>query len=213
MSNHADQNLRISKTSGKIMIAVALFFDLLPIIALGIAIYISYNALSETMIGKSFNTQMEADKWCAELNNPDNGWLYTRYVAFKCGEGYAQARDQLRVGAIGVALTGVGAIFIGPLIYETISFISTILAYLLFTFWFLFNGVNIWSFSKPKKVFLNLITIIVEEIPILDLLPGTTFMVWRHIKMSQTEDKIKNNKIIQQAQNRIPVARRTAYAR
>jgi hypothetical protein len=36
---------------------------------------------------------------------------------------------------------------------------------------------------------------IVEEIPLLDLLPGTTIMVWRHVKMSQVEDKIKNNEI------------------
>jgi hypothetical protein len=208
-----NNNLRISKQHGRIMVAIAVFFDLLPIIALGVMLYILFQAVVTGDVGSALEHYSAAERAAERSFEADDStlsgvleeiFIHDNVNAYhKLAATYYGAK--VIIGASGASVI---AFFIGPLIYEIVSFSSTIVAYLLFTLWFLFKKVNIWSFTKPKKVFLNLITMIVEEIPILDLLPGTTIMVWRHVKMSQVEDTIKNNKIIASGLSKI---NKTAY--
>jgi hypothetical protein len=85
------------------------------------------------------------------------------------------------------------------------SFIATFCAYIIFTIWFFTKGVNIWSFNSAERVGINMVSGLIEFIPILNLLPGITMMVWRHIKISQKEDQAKeaerSKKIQTQLQN------------
>lgn len=92
-------------------------------------------------------------------------------------------------GAGGIAT----AILAGPLLYVIGSFITLVFGYFSFTIWFLFKGVNIWSFNSVQRVLVNAIAVAVESIPILNMLPGITLMVWRHVKVTQAEDFLTNS--------------------
>lgn len=93
------------------------------------------------------------------------------------------------------------------------SWVSSVLGYIFFTIWFFFKGVYIWSFDKSTKVLINIVTFLIEMFPGLDLLPGTTFMVWRHVKISQKQDKDKfaeqKRKQVRVIQGRMRRARNT----
>lgn len=185
-------NYRISETTKKLMIAVGIIFDLLPILSILIMVFVVFQLTGGTMIGKSFQTASEAEKWCAELRDPNTGFWRTRIAAFYCGNGSAHAREQFSYGIIGAVLSdSLVLFFLGPIIYTATSIISTFMAYLLFFFWFGFKRVNMWSFNNEKRILINFGTFIVENIPGLDLLPGTTFMVWVHIRLSRNEDEEK----------------------
>ncbi len=102
------------------------------------------------------------------------------------GETIAKVKVARSIGSAGVA-----GFFIAPIIYVAGSYIGLFLGYIFFTFWFMFKGVYMWSFSNSKRVIVNIISIAVESIPLLNLLPGITLMVLRHVKISQAEDKLK----------------------
>lgn len=161
---------RISKSTGRLMLLFAVFFDLFPTILIFLAIAISIYSLGGVGVLEDI-----ADSFGG---NVIDDWWNRSQVVYKTGAYSATAILEL--------------IFIGPLIYTIGSFVATIFAFLVFIPWFYLKGVNMLSFSKSSRILANGLSALIESVPVLNLLPGITFMVWRHIKITQMEDKIKN---------------------
>ena len=127
-------------------------------------------------------TVADAQKLCQDAGG---WWDITGHVGCMIG------KTKVAIKAIG-ALTSGGftAVFIGPLLYMVGSLISSVMYLMVFSLWFAFYGVHIWSFTKAKKLFINLITLVVESIPGPDMLPTITIMVFTHIKVSRAEDRV-----------------------
>ncbi len=201
---------RISKTTKKLMIAVGVFFDLVPIIAILAMMFVVFQLSGGFFINNAANNASLASKYCAEAKKPSTGGIagwYHHWLAKNACETYTNFAKEHAVIGVGIATIsgGLVAFFVGPIIYTAVSFISTFVAYTLFFFWFGFKGVNMWSFRNEKRILTNIGTFIIENIPVVDLLPGTTFMVWMHIKLSRNEDvvktKEKNEKIKRKLRN------------
>ena len=182
---------RISKTQGRVMMGVGVFFDLFPLIVLAVAAYLLFQAFSSWAVEDYVYHSGKAADWCAySVTHP-----YNLIAKERCFHHKTRARNSLYyAGGIFAITGGTASVFVGPIIYTAASFLSTITAYLCFTFWFLSKRVYMWSFSKPERVFVNMVTLVIENVPLLDILPGTTLMVWRHVKISQMEDKNKSKK-------------------
>lgn len=182
-----EQKQRISPSYGRVMILVGAFFDLIPILLVIGAIGLTVYGMGATF-GGTVKSIQNADDACSWSN------LMLPFGVHKClaYKGSAGAKVALSL-ASGI---GVG-IFIGPTLYVFGSYLSSITAYIFLSLWFLLKGVNIWSFSNTKKVITNVSSIIVENIPVLNLLPGITLMVWRHVKISQMEDHAENSEGVQ----------------
>jgi len=163
-----EEKQRITKGKGRFMVGIALIFDLIPILLIVIAIVLVFYAFSSG-IGEDVQ----------DLANSNN--ILTRT------KNKTEIATQAVVGGTATFATG---IFLGPILYTIGSFLSVSIGYSLFTLWFYFKGVSIWSFSKPKRALTTALSMAVESIPILNLLPGMTFMVWRHVKLTQIEDHI-----------------------
>jgi hypothetical protein len=175
---------RISKGTGRFMIAVAILFDFIPLIMIIAAI-----GVSAYFVG-GFNTAEEvANSRAGDAAIQQGGFWNT--VGGYAVKGVAGTIGTAKVTKAVVA-GGVVGIFIGPIIYTVGSYLSIIFGYLIFTFWFLFKGVNMWSFNSMQKVLVNLSAFIVELVPGVNILPGISIMVWRHVKLSQLEDREKN---------------------
>lgn len=153
------------------MLAVAVFFDAAPLLAVFSLMALTYSAISGVGGG------------ACQVAETTSIWM----------------NPFMKLGAQGACKTvqfaaflgaGMAGVMVGPLLYAMVSLAVSILTVLIFSFWFLMHRVNMWAF-KTNRIAVNLISIIVELIPGLDLLPGTTFMVWRHIKISEAEDKKK----------------------
>lgn len=184
---------RISKGKGRLMIGIGLLFDLLPVLILlvvfvtGIYFIVTTSGLTEladdiAAVSDSELRNSDAGNW-EKVIRPISGWW---------GIGKAAAT----VGLGTILGTVVGVFFILPMLYTITSFMSVFVGYLFFTFWFMFNGVYIWSFSKPKKILVTLTTAFLETIPLVNLLPGITVMVWRHVKYTQMEDALENKETV-----------------
>ncbi len=168
------------------MIFVGVLFDLTPILLVVLAVVVIV-MLGGDIIGGAQHLQQAQDTsgfWKSTWN-PFSGF----YRAYHNIVGDAKIVG----GVVGGGLVG---IFLGPVIYTLGSWVSTFFAYIFFTIWFLFRGVFIWSFTSPSRLAITTTTLVIENIPVVDLLPGTTFMVWRHIKKSRTEDDKKHNENI-----------------
>lgn len=155
------------------MVAVAILIDLLPLIfillAVGLVVYVLAGDVGQDMLDSVGGNYVD-DRW------------NRLQILWKAG----------RAGAGGLMLL----VFVGPLLYTVASFLSIFFGYLLFTFWFMFKGVNMWSFRSMQRVIVNLTAAVVELIPLVNLLPGISLMVWRHVKLSQMEDRVKNEENI-----------------
>jgi len=188
---------RISKSEGKLMTFVGLIFDLLPLIGILLVIVFSIQTIANGNWAVSdyvYHSQ-KADEWCGKKAD---SWSIVNWE--RCLH-HSRRRDNSLVYAGGmIAAFGIGgAVLMGPAIYVAVSFISSILAYCLFTIWFASRKINIWSFSKPGKLLTTLMTLVMENITLIDLLPGTTILVWRHVKVSRIEDRVSNK----EAQSRL----------
>jgi len=178
---------RISKSQGRLMVAVAFLFDLIPIILLCLVFYFILDALG------GFNTLTDAFDTgeCKELtvDMGATGLDLGRDTITVCENETAFAKVKL-LFALSGAISG--TVFTGPLVYSVGSFMATFFGYMCFTIWFAINKVNMWSFSKTGRVFANAFSALIELVPLLNLLPGITFMAWRHVKITQAEDELKN---------------------
>lgn len=193
------QKQRISGSYGRTMILVGVFFDLIPVLMVALAILLVAYGLTETystLIDASVAAKTNCTKW--EL----------LYKPVYCGVvGLVRyANLGVQVGIVVVSSVGAG-VFVGPALYVFGSYLSVFTAYLFFTLWFLFKGVNIWSFSNTKRVLVNISSMVVENVPGLNLLPGITVMVWRHVKMSQMEDRVENASALQSASRTMHAAK------
>ncbi len=191
---------RISKTTKKLMIAVGVLFDLMPMLLIVITMLVVFQLTGGTMLGDAVKDYAQ-QKTLEEKSGLDygkwGGWI------FKPSD-YAKTRVYF-VGAVGGTSAVLTVLFLGPVIYTAGSFISTFMAYLLFFFWFGFKRVNMWSFKNEKRILTNVGTSVIEGIPGLNILPGITLMVWIHIKLSRNEDmedaKEKNEKMKRKLRN------------
>ena len=166
------------------MLAMGVFFDLLPVILIFVAVGLVIMLLGDT--GVTASHAVVAAELCESTP-----WYY---VFDKAGACIVKNAASVEV-VVSLFLGGATAIFLGPFIYTFGSFLSTILAYFFFTVWFYMKGVHMWTFTKGQRVLVNLCTVVVETIPLLNLLPGITFMVWRHVAISQAEDAIKDSEL------------------
>jgi len=174
-------HMRVSKSYGRMMIAVGIFFDLLPFLSVLLMLIFVMMGVA-TLIG------LDSIKSCASVS--EKWW--------RIGDGIRCGWMLGKVFVTGAATIG-SLVIMGSTLYSIVSWISTAIAYTLFTVWFWVKGVRIWSFSRASRILVNMMTIIIEMIPLLDLLPGTTVMVWRHVKVSQTEDKAKHKALVKKS--------------
>lgn len=163
------------------MVLIAIFFDLLPIIFIFISIALIAYALSDG-IGEDIVDLAQSGNFITEWKNK--------------AEIAAQA-------AAGATASLAVLIFLGPALYTIGSFISVFFGYIFFTVWFFMKGVNIWSFDSTERVGVNLLAGIIELIPMINILPGITVMVWRHVKISQKEDRVKNTEQAKKIQGKL----------
>ncbi len=175
------------------MIGIGLLFDLLPILVLGVIFLIGIYFIMTTP-GLSNLANDYAAISDSEMRNSDKTiwekvWLPTKGM-------WNIGKTTVTGGLKALLATAFGVFFILPLLYTITSFLSLFIGYLFFTFWFMFKGVYIWSFSKPKKILVTLTTAFLETIPFVNLLPGITIMVWRHVKYTQMEDAIQNKETL-----------------
>ena len=187
-------NYRISKTTKKLMIAVGVLFDLMPMLLIAIMMLVTFNLFgSNWAVNDYIYHSNKASEWCAY----SKAHPYNIFAKERCFHHTRRAKNSTYYagGILAFQTGGAGLVglFVGPIIYTAGSFISTFMAYLLFFFWFGFKRVNMWSFKNEKRILTNIGTSIIEGIPVLNLLPGITLMVWIHIKLSQNED-IENAK-------------------
>lgn len=178
------------------MIAVGVIFDLLPILLLvGIIFWVIVSMGGSMEDVKHLSKSIEVYTGANESNWFDR--IFDKAGALIVG---GISGGSLAKGAVAGGLT---AFFFGPFIYVVASFIASTLAYIFFTFWFLAKGVNIWAFGSFQRTLVNLSTIIVENVPIVDLFPGITVMVWRHITISRAEDKLKESELVHKVNKRL----------
>jgi len=175
------------------MIAFGILFDLFPLLlVVGVAVFVMYSLGGMENVGKGTANIQAANELAQQENTTGSaeealtGAGIGLIGAAQAGSGAAQA-------AVGILAGGATVFFIGPLIYVIGSFITSTIAYFFFTIWFFMKGVNIWSFGSVERMTVNVCTFVVEHVPILDLLPGITFMVWRHVEVSRIEDTLKEN--------------------
>lgn len=96
---------------------------------------------------------------------------------------------------------GTAFLMIGiALIYDLISLIpfvndfSEIFAALHFWLWFQLRGVSI--FKSKNILAVQIVTVIIEFIPIVSMLPAVAFATWRTITISKVEDKLNHSKLL-----------------
>jgi hypothetical protein len=184
---------RISKSQGRAMVFVAVFFDFLALLTvlLTIMLMIYY-------VGSNFGYEMGLVNEVTEEVSSDFP------MTMEGAGGVASKLAVAGVSATAKAALGIGSLFfIIPIFYTVISLLSTLLAYFVFTIWFLLKGVNMWSFDNGQRVGINLVSGIIELVPILNILPAITVMVWRHVKISQKEDQVKEADQAQKIQRQL----------
>ena len=169
------------------MLAFGVFFDLLPIILVLVVIFFVISQVGGGIVEEAAS-YAEAGQQIEEggVWNTVHGYVW---------KVVAGSRVLVQVGWKAL-VGGTAALFFGPFLYIIGSFIASTLAYFFFTFWFFMKGVNIWTFGSAQRVLVNVTSIIVEHIPGLDLLPGITFMVWRHVVISRAEDALKDSELL-----------------
>lgn len=145
-----------------LMIGTAFLFDFFPIIVLVIAIVIIF-----TQIGGA----------CAGVKGAFGGLVGIAMKSTKCG-----------VSLLAAAGGSVAMMYVGPAIYAGLAYASKAIAFGMFFLWFWFLGWNMWAF-KAKNLTINMTAFVIESLPIIELIPAITIMVWRHITLSRAADK------------------------
>ena len=83
--------------------------------------------------------------------------------------------------------SGVSMLHLIPLVGNLIALFSnafiTIFAYMTFGFWFALNGIYI--FKKPRGAATFALTLIIESIPLIRILPSFSFWVWRTLTLHE----------------------------
>ncbi len=169
---------RIAGTTKWLMLLVALFFDLFPLLALVTIVVITLSTA-----GVSMDTLVQANAACGDKTKVAINLI----AAGKCAY----------YGGATLVFGGLSAIaalwFLGPVVYLATSFLSAVLAILLFFAWFSIKKVPYFSL-KSGRLQVALFTLLVEVTPFTSWLPGITFLTWRQIRISRKEDKEKVSK-------------------
>ena len=147
------------------MVAVAFLFDLAPLLIIILAVFMTF-----TIIGASSCGQLAADM--AGAGTMKRAWIaFTNPIDFTaCLAGGFSA---LAVGLFG-----------GPALYGIGSIVVWIFAVMTFGLWFGMRGVN------PFNPWM-LVSMLLEGIPLVNVLPGISMGVRRVVRASQKEDELK----------------------
>lgn len=156
----------ISGLQTMLLLSVAFIFDLLPILVLIVAAVFLLLGLGDISS-------------CIQASSAS----YFSLTKYTSGAACAYS---LATGAAGA----VALLFIGPAVYAFLQVLMSFLGLLVFWGWFAFLGVNIWSFKKGRML-TSALAGVIELIPFLGILPGTTLLVLRHIMITRTEDKLR----------------------
>ena len=157
------------------MLAVGILFDLLPLfLIIGTSVFVfkllgDASAKAASNVAACFNPATLTDLW-------------------NCAMFASSPVTELSKIALASGAAAFTAVTLGPIMYAIGSFTSTLLALFVFLVWFLVKRVNPFS-PTAKRMLTNLLTMIVESIPLLNILPGITFAVSRHIRISRMEDE------------------------
>lgn len=113
------------------------------------------------------------------------------------------------IGAVGAALFLGAEIMTFPIIAAMVSAIAGVLSVLIFTVWFAALRVHVMGLSY-RRAMINLTTMVIESIPVLNLLPMQTVAVILHICITNKEDdkKIKEHGKKHEADKRAVEARK-----
>jgi hypothetical protein len=87
--------------------------------------------------------------------------------------------------ATGAFTAAAGILILAPATYFLASLLVPVFAFLLFLFWFLMKRVN--PFSITGALFMML-----ETLPMVNLLPAITLVVWRRVRASRREDEVRS---------------------
>ncbi len=208
---------RVSKKHGSLMVFIGFLFDLMPLLLILIATGFIFSQLNNT----ATETFCEEDAWYNKVLDYRIGWgdksnLLDKYT------GKTVCEFSTRASAA-IAMIG-GGFIVGPMLYFIGSLLSIFLAFFVFLAWFGVRKVFVLS-PKPGRLVANLLTLIIECLPIFNILPGITFAVWRHVRISQKEDETKHRQQMNKRQQQtaemlrnqraanVPTYRRTSMAR
>ncbi len=157
--------LRISDGHKYLLTALALFFDVLPVLVLIVAAALAFAGIND---------------FTSCFGAATSGWF--SWAGASCAVAVAK-------GAVTGGLTIAALFFAGPILYAVVSMMVSLIAGLFFTLVFFFGyHVNIWE-MRSNRLMVNLFTGLIEVIPVLNLLPGVTVMVWSHATISQKTDR------------------------
>lgn len=117
-----------------------------------------------------------------------------------------------KVGFLLLGATALGSfLLLSPLLFFLFTYINVAIAYILFFAWFFLNGINIFSLEKPKKMFVTSSSLVFEAIPILNLLPGITAMVFLNIRMARREDDEAHKAILASIEKNVRRSKNNGY--
>ncbi len=183
---------RIGGGTSIAMVAVALVLDFAVVIMLVGGTVIAFSTLSgdscvEAGTGLASNLE--------EGRNPDRGFWYKWLVT---GPDWMNGWGNVRLGTVanGVRCVGsgglalAGAWFTFPIMAAMVSAIAGVLSVLIFTVWFAALRVHVMGLSY-RRAMINLTTMVIESIPILNLFPMQTVAVILHIRITHKEDDRK----------------------
>lgn len=162
---------RISKGTGRLMVAFAFILDMLPII---LAVVMLFAAFSGSVPPADTSTQSDVPWW--------NVYGHWENMEAKVDAWLVEFGER----ASNVFLAAAGVLILAPATYFIASFLAPILGFLIFLFWFLSKGVNPFSITGA-------LLMLVEAVPFANLLPTITLVVWRTVRVSRKEDELRGN--------------------
>jgi hypothetical protein len=160
---------RIKGMSKFAMLTVALMLDLLPLIAI--------IAIVGLVMGQ-FGLNADTLKACAD-SAQKGFWFGNTYNHIHCTLG----------GGLALLMGGATLFWLGPAIYLVTSFLTVLMAPLIFFAWFTVKKVPYFS-SKGGRMQVMLFSFIVESIPFINIVPCITFSTWKQISISRKEDRV-----------------------
>jgi len=203
---------RISKRHGAVMMSVALFFDMLPLILF--PVLLMFPTLTGAMVG------VAAGNKCGDQTITGSVVSGVGAVGTVIGNavGYVVTGGELGFSSIfnvenrcenvkqgaaaaGAVVGGMVNFAIGPIftilatvVTAVVSFLLVIISFLTFTWWFAMKGVYVFSLERDRMT-TNLLALIIEMIPVVGtLIPGIAFSTWRHIRISRKQDVTRAKK-------------------
>jgi hypothetical protein len=185
---------RISKSTKRNMVLVAVAFDLAPMLIMA-AVLIFAGLLAASMVPEVDPNPIKRMALA--------GAEQVIRLFYLGGVEYAKDAATSAAGAI---IGAIAAVKFGPflvmLLYRVISTVVTLISFVTFATWFALRGVYIWRIDA-RRMGINMFVGCLGFVPILNLLPDTVAMVLLHVKVSRMEDGEKAQKSAKKLQRKM----------